>query len=41
MIALWDGNKGDGPDGIEHMVENARALGAKVVILDPRALFDT
>ncbi len=39
LIALWDGEKGDGPGGTEHMVAKARARGAKVVILDTQELF--
>lgn len=39
LIALWDGEKGDGPGGTEHMVEKAKARGAKVVILDTKRLF--
>ncbi len=39
LIALWDGKKGDGPGGTEHMVEKAKARGAKVVILDTNKLF--
>jgi hypothetical protein len=39
LIALWDGKPGDGPGGTEHMVEKARARGAKVVILDTGQLF--
>jgi hypothetical protein len=39
LIALWDGQKGDGPGGTEHMVATARGRGAKVVILDTKRLF--
>ena len=39
LIALWDGKTGDGPGGTEHMVEKARARGAKVAILDTKPLF--
>ncbi|MGD9511841.1 MAG: tetratricopeptide repeat-containing protein [Geminicoccaceae bacterium] len=28
LIALWDGEKGDGPGGTEHMVDKAKARGA-------------
>ncbi|MFM1891654.1 MAG: hypothetical protein RLZ44_731, partial [Pseudomonadota bacterium] len=34
LIALWNGDTGDGPGGTEHMVKEAKARGAKVVILD-------
>lgn len=40
LIALWNGETGDGPGGTAHMVQEAKARGAKVVILDTRALFD-
>jgi len=39
LIALWDGGKGDGPGGTEHMIGKAMARGAKTVILDTRKLF--
>jgi hypothetical protein len=39
VIALWDGQPGDGPGGTEHMVEEAEDLGAKVIRLDTKALF--
>jgi hypothetical protein len=39
LIALWDGRKGDGPGGTEHMVGIARARGANVDILDTRQTF--
>ena len=39
LIALWDGKTGDGPGGTEHMVDKARARGAKIVILDTKTLF--
>ena len=39
LIALWDGKKGDGLGGTEHMVEKAQGRGAKVVILDTNTLF--
>jgi len=36
LIALWDGQKGDGPGGTEHMVRIARERGARIDILDTR-----
>ena len=39
LIALWDGKDGDGPGGTGHMVDKAKARGAKVVILETKALF--
>lgn len=40
LIALWDGVSGDGPGGTQHMVDTARARGARTVVLDTRQLFD-
>jgi tetratricopeptide (TPR) repeat protein len=39
LIALWDGAAGDGPGGTADLVAQARKRGAKVVILDTKALF--
>jgi hypothetical protein len=39
LIALWDGESGDGPGGTEHMVSLAREHGARVVHLDTKQLF--
>jgi len=39
LIALWDGAAGDGPGGTGDLVAQARKRGAKVVILDTKALF--
>jgi hypothetical protein len=39
VIALWDGESGDGPGGTEHMVSLARERGARIVRLDTKALF--
>ncbi|NIR32281.1 MAG: hypothetical protein GWN84_23875 [Gammaproteobacteria bacterium] len=39
LIALWNGEAGDGPGGTEDMVSQAKARGAKTVILDTKALF--
>lgn len=38
LIALWDGQDGDGPGGTGSMVTQARAIGADVVIIDPAEL---
>ncbi len=38
MIALWDGKGGDGPGGTGHMVKEAKARGAKAIILDIKNL---
>ena len=39
LIALWNGEAGDGPGGTQDMVQQARARGAKVIILDTKNLF--
>lgn len=39
VIALWDGEPGDGPGGTEHMVSLAKERGARVIHLDTKALF--
>jgi len=41
VIALWDGEAGDGPGGTQHMVETARQRGARTIVLDTRELFGT
>ncbi len=38
LIALWNGQTGDGPGGTEDMVKRALDRGAKVIRLDARAL---
>lgn len=39
LIALWNGQEGDGPGGTGDLVERARHRQARVVILDTRELF--
>jgi hypothetical protein len=39
LIALWNGQEGDGPGGTGDLVERARQRQARVVILDTRELF--
>ena len=39
LIALWDGESGDGPGGTEHMVSLARERGARIVHLNTKKLF--
>ncbi len=39
LIALWDGEEGDGPGGTKDMVEKARERGAKTIIFDTKQLF--
>jgi hypothetical protein len=38
LIALWNGEKGDGPGGTQHMVETAKLRGARAVVLDAKPL---
>jgi hypothetical protein len=38
LIALWNGEAGDGPGGTADMVERAKGRGAKVVLLDAKPL---
>jgi hypothetical protein len=38
LIALWDGKGGDGAGGTEHMVNEAKARGAKVIVIDMNSL---
>ena len=38
LIALWDGKKGDGAGGTQHMVQVVKEHHAKVVIIDTLAL---
>jgi hypothetical protein len=39
VIALWDGQTGDGPGGTEHMVALARERGARILHLNTKTLF--
>ena len=39
VIALWDGESGDGPGGTGDLVSRAKASGAKPIILDTKTLF--
>jgi hypothetical protein len=39
VIALWDGEPGDGPGGTEHMVSLAKERGGRIVPLNTRTLF--
>jgi hypothetical protein len=39
LIALWNGEQGDGPGGTGDLVERARQRHAETVILDTRTLF--
>lgn len=38
LVALWDGQQGDGPGGTEHMIQIARKRGSEIQILDTRAI---
>jgi hypothetical protein len=39
LIALWNGERGDGPGGTEDMIQQAKARGAKTIIVDTRKAF--
>ena len=39
LIALWNGQKGDGPGGTSDLVERAKDRRARTVILDTQRLF--
>ncbi len=39
LIALWNGEAGDGPGGIADLMQRAKERGAKAVVLDSNALF--
>jgi hypothetical protein len=39
IIALWDGELGDGPGGTEHMVSLGKERGARIILLDTKELF--
>ena len=39
VIALWNGEKGDGPGGTADLVAKAQQRGAKTIILDTKKLF--
>ena len=39
LLALWDGATGDGPGGTGDLVDKVENLGARVVRLDPNAIF--
>ena len=39
LLALWNGQKGDGPGGTSDLVERARDRHARTVILDTQRLF--
>lgn len=39
LIALWDGEPGDGPGGTGDLVQRAKAQGAKPIVLDTREIF--
>ena len=40
LIALWNGEAGDGPGGTAHMIEIVRERGGRTIILDARKLLD-
>jgi hypothetical protein len=40
MIALWNGQEGDGPGGTKDMVQRAKDRGATFIHLDARKLIE-
>lgn len=38
VVALWDGNAGDGPGGTAAHVETVRSMGGRVDIIDTKLL---
>lgn len=40
LLALWNGEAGDGTGGTEHMAEIARKAGSTVTIIDTRSIFE-
>jgi hypothetical protein len=41
LLALWNGEEGDGPGGTRHMIDVARDRGARIEILDAKGLVAT
>lgn len=39
VLALWDGKEGDGPGGTADMIQQAKARGAKALIIDTKKAF--
>lgn len=39
VVALWNGQGGDGPGGTEHMIQQAQARGGKTIIIDTKEAF--
>lgn len=39
LIALWNGERGDGPGGTEDMIQQAKTRGAKTIIIDTKDAF--
>ena len=39
LVCLWNGEKGDGPGGAQHMMEEIRAKGGRALWLDTRNLW--
>jgi hypothetical protein len=40
LIALWDGEAGDGPGGTKDMVNRANESAAKAIVLPTTSIFD-
>jgi hypothetical protein len=41
LVALWNGERGDGPGGTEHMVAELEKRGGRAEVLDARRLLET
>jgi hypothetical protein len=39
LVALWNGQGGDGPGGTEDMIQQAKARGAKTIIINAKEAF--
>jgi hypothetical protein len=39
LIALWDGSAGDGPGGMNHLIDNVKQNAGQVDIIDTKQLF--
>lgn len=40
LIALWNGEAGDGPGGTDHMIEIVRERGGRTIVLDAKKLLE-
>ena len=40
FVCLWNGERGDGPGGVQHMMEEVQKAGGRAHWLDTRKLWD-